>query len=51
MKKLTWKNVALSIGEQIAPIGIPNYYKLTPRQWYNWVLQIINKKSTSGANK
>ena len=35
---LTWKGVALVVGEHIGPVGPVGYYSMTPEQWMDWAI-------------
>jgi hypothetical protein len=40
-RPLSWKEVALRLGEQLSTSGPNGYYGFTPDEWLRWALQQV----------
>ena len=38
-RPLSWKEVALRLGENLSTVGPDGYYTMTPNEWLTWALQ------------
>ncbi len=49
---LTWKHVAMMLGENFGRTGPPDYYSMTPQHWLEWIsFEIDAKPPTPYADK
>ena len=49
--KVTWRNAAIRLGEELASVGPDGYYDMTPEQWLEWALEAVKVKSRDRKEK
>ena len=42
--RVTWRNAAMRLGEELASVGPDRYYDMTPEQWLEWALKAVKEK-------
>jgi len=45
--RLTWRQAAQRLGEELAWVGPSGYYALTPQQWLDWCLAALAERGRS----
>ena len=49
--KVTWRNAAIRLGEELASVGPDGYYDMTPERWLEWALEAVKTKGRGSKEK
>lgn len=44
-RPLSWREVALRLGEELASVGPDGYYSMTPNEWLEWALRQVTPRA------